>query len=156
MFHVVLFRPRIPQNTGAIVRLCANSGVSLHIVGPTGFVWDDRRLRRAGLDYQEWARIVHHDGPESALSVLPDRRFLLTTQGARRYTDVAFQADDVLVFGNETTGVPDDFRSRFDQDHSLYLPMVPGGRSINLANAVAITLFEAWRQSGFSGCQDRD
>lgn len=150
MLHIVLFEPEIPANTGNIIRLCANTGAQLHLIHPLGFDLDDKKLRRAGLDYHEWVNVDQHDSLESFVKKAnPKRIFALTTKGSKIYTDITFQDDDVLLFGPETRGLPDSFLSQHDKNHKLYLPMMPESRSLNLSNTVSIVLFEAWKQLGF-------
>ena len=152
MLNVVLVHPEIPPNTGNVIRLCANTGARLHLVEPLGFSLDSARLRRAGLDYREFATIRTHAGWQAFLDrERPVRRFALSTRGGRRPTDVAFERGDYLVFGSETRGLPDAILDGFPQERRLRLPMRPGNRSLNLSNAVAVTVFEAWRQFGFEG-----
>ena len=154
MLHIVLYQPEIPGNTGNIIRLCANTGARLHLVRPLGFELDDSKLRRAGLDYHEWADIRVHDDLELCLQELcapPARVFAFTTKGSRLYQEVAFQAGDILLFGPETRGLPADVLARFDGSTRLRLPMLPQSRSLNLGNAVSIVVYEAWRQLGFAG-----
>ena len=154
MFNIVLVQPEIPPNTGNVIRLAANAGALLHLVRPLGFDLDDRQLRRAGLDYHEYAQLVVHDGFDALLASAgpdPARMFALTTRGSRLYTEVRYAAGDWLVFGAETRGLPDVLRRRFAPAQQLRLPMRPGNRSLNLGNAVAVTVFEAWRQLGFAG-----
>lgn len=154
MFHIVLVSPEIPPNTGNVIRLAANTGAFLHLVRPLGFELDDARLKRAGLDYHEWARIEVHDMLDAALAAtnaMPERCFAMTTRGARPFAGVEFQRGDVFVFGRETAGLSDAQLQRFGPDERLRLPMRPGQRSLNLSNAVAVTVFEAWRQTGFEG-----
>lgn len=156
MFQVVLVHPEIAPNTGNVIRLCANTGAALHLVEPLGFVLDDARLRRAGLDYREWAQIRVHASWEALCDAerpAPDRLFALTTRGTRLPSSVAFQAGDWLVFGSESAGLPPALRARFPAAQQLRLPMRPGNRSLNLSNAVAVTVFEAWRQLGFAGSE---
>ena len=150
MTAVVLFRPEIPPNTGNVIRLCANTGTELHLVEPLGFRWEDRSLRRAGLDYHEFAHIVRHKNWQSCLDALAGRRlFAITTRGKSSPYEQQFQEDDVFVFGSETSGLPADVLASFPDSNRLRLPMREGQRSLNLSNAVAITVFEAWRQLGF-------
>ncbi|UXY14366.1 tRNA (cytidine(34)-2'-O)-methyltransferase [Chitiniphilus purpureus] len=150
MFHIVLFQPEIPPNTGNVIRLAANTGCSLHLVKPLGFELDDARLRRAGLDYHEYAPLQLHDDWAALQAALPGRRyFALTTRASRRIDSVAFTAGDVFVFGPETRGLPQALLDGFDAEARLRLPMRPGQRSLNLSNAVAVTVFEAWRQLGY-------
>ena len=152
MFDVVLFEPEIPPNTGNVIRLCANAGARLHLVEPLGFSMDDRQLRRAGLDYHELTSVRVHPSWEACRAALGQRRFFaLTSRATTSYADVRYAAGDVFVFGRETTGLPDEMLERFPSDRRLRLPMVPGNRSLNLSNAVAVVVFEAWRQLGFPG-----
>ena len=154
MFNVVLVHPEIPPNTGNVIRLCANAGARLHLVEPLGFAMDDAKLRRAGLDYHEWAGTrVHADWDALVRDARPDpaRMFALTTHGAVRPTEVAFRAGDWLVFGAESTGLPAALRDAFPPAQRLRLPMRAGNRSLNLSNAVAVVVYEAWRQLGFAG-----
>ena len=152
MFHVVLFQPEIPPNTGNIIRLCANTGSQLHLIEPLGFELDDKRLRRAGLDYHEYAEVRRHaDWPALLRDMQPDpaRMFALTTHGTQTVHDACFLPGDWLVFGAETRGLPPELRETFAPAQRLRLPMVPDQRSLNLSNAVAVTVFEAWRQNSF-------
>jgi tRNA (cytidine/uridine-2'-O-)-methyltransferase len=154
MFHIVLVAPEIPPNTGNVIRLAANTGCSLHLVEPLGFSMDDKLLRRAGLDYHEHAAVRRHaDWPSLLAAAAPhhDRMFAMTTRGARHVHEVAFAPGDWLVFGSETSGLPPAVRDGFAPDRRLKLPMRAGQRSLNLSNAVAVTVFEAWRQCGFAG-----
>ena len=154
MFHIVLVQPEIPPNTGNVIRLAANTGCSLHLVEPLGFSMDDRLLRRAGLDYHEYAEVCRHaDWGQflAACSPPPERLFALTTRATRAVHEVAFAPGDWLVFGSETAGLPDSVRVAFRPEQCLRLPMRAGQRSLNLSNAVAATVFEAWRQNGFAG-----
>ncbi len=152
MFAVVLVHPEIPPNTGNVIRLCANTGSELHLVEPLGFKLDDRELRRAGLDYHEYARlIVHADWAHCRAALGKRRRYALTTRGARSLFDCALGADDAFVFGCETAGLPQEVLADFAQDARLRIPMQPALRSLNLSNAVAVTVYEAWRQAGFAG-----
>ena len=153
MFHIVLVEPEIPPNTGNVIRLSANTGCTLHLVEPLGFSMEDRLLRRAGLDYHEAARVKRHASWEQFLSAEQpsrERLFALTTRGQRRVHDVSFIPGDWLVFGSETRGLPDAVRAHFGPSQALCLPMLPGQRSLNLSNAVAVTVFEAWRQQDFA------
>jgi tRNA (cytidine/uridine-2'-O-)-methyltransferase len=152
MFHIVLVEPEIPPNTGNIIRLSANTGCTLHLIEPLGFSMDDKHMRCAGLDYQEYAKLKRHaswqaflDSEQPAL----ERLFALTTRGTRNPYEVAFQPGDWLVFGSETKGLSDTVRQTFAPTQGLKLPMIEGQRSLNLSNAVAVTVFEAWRQNGF-------
>ncbi len=151
MFDIVLVEPEIPPNAGNAIRLAANTGCRLHLVEPLGFSMDDRQLKRAGLDYHELAcETTHKDWP-SCRSLLPGRiAFAITTKAARLYTDVAYARNDVLVFGAETRGLPQTVLDGFDDQHRVRLPMRPGNRSLNLSNAVAVAVFEAWRQLRFA------
>ena len=154
MFHVVLVSPEIPPNTGNVIRLCANTGCTLHLIEPLGFALDDARLRRAGLDYHEFATLRVHAGWSAFVDQeRPDplRMFALTTSGSRSPFEVSFRAKDWLVFGSETRGLPETVRAAFDANQRLRLPMRPGQRSLNLSNAVAVVVFEAWRQADFTG-----
>lgn len=152
MFNIVLVAPEIPPNTGNVIRLCANTGCSLHLIEPLGFSMDDKHMRRAGLDYHEYAQVRHHANWAAFLSAespAPDRLFAFTTRGSHSVFENTFRAGDWLVFGSETQGLPEDLRERFPALQRLRLPMLPGQRSLNLSNAVAVSVFEAWRQSGF-------
>jgi len=150
--HVVLFQPEIPPNTGNVIRLCANTGADLHLVRPLGFELDDKRLRRAGLDYREYARVsVHEDLDAFVATVSPRRMFAVSTRGRMRYDRVAYADDDALVFGPETRGLPQAIIDALPEEQRLRLPMRPGNRSLNLSNAVAVIVFEAWRQTAFKG-----
>ena len=154
MFDVILVEPEIPPNTGNAIRLCANAGARLHLVRPLGFEIDDRRLRRAGLDYHEWQPMRVHDSLEAALAAIGapiERCFALTTKAQRLVSDVAFAPGDVLVFGRETAGLSVQQRERFGSEQWIRLPMRTGQRSLNLSNAVAVVLYEAWRQQGYEG-----
>jgi tRNA (cytidine/uridine-2'-O-)-methyltransferase len=152
MLHVVLFQPEIPPNTGNVIRLCANTGAALHLVAPLGFALDDARLRRAGLDYHEFADVRVHPSLPACLSALASPRvFAFTARASRRYDQVAYGPGDALLFGPESRGLPDEVLSTVPADRQLALPMRPGQRSLNLSNAVAVAVFEAWRQAGFAG-----
>lgn len=152
MFNVVLYQPEIPPNTGNIIRLCANTGSRLHLVRPLGFAWDDRRLRRAGLDYGEFAEVALHDDLDRCLrSLHASRVFAFSTRGRTYHTDAGFQCDDVLLFGPETRGLPAAVLDTLPPERILRLPMRPDRRSLNLANTVAVAVYEAWRQLGFAG-----
>lgn len=153
MFHIVLVEPEIPPNTGNVIRLAANTGCHLHLVHPLGFAIDDKHLRRAGLDYHEYASVQQHADWQAFLATAqpdPQRLFTLTTRGTRSPYEVAWQPGDWLVFGSETRGISDTVRAAFGPGQRLKLPMLPGQRSLNLSNAVAVTVFEAWRQNGFA------
>jgi tRNA (cytidine/uridine-2'-O-)-methyltransferase len=154
MFHIVLVEPEIPPNTGNVIRLAANTGAFLHLVRPLGFQLDDARMRRAGLDYHEWARMRVHDSLAQALDEIggdPARRFALTTRGSVPIGERALRPGDVFVFGRETAGLSDEQMAHFPPGQRIRLPMRPQQRSLNLSNAVAVTVFEAWRQAGYEG-----
>jgi len=152
MFDVVLYRPEIPPNTGNVIRLCANTGARLHLIEPLGFAIDDRQLRRAGLDYHEFASVnVHRDWDACRVALGGRRIFALSTRGATPYAGVRYASGDAFVFGGETSGLPQEMLDGFDPDRRLRLPMRPGNRSLNLSNAVAVVVFEAWRQLQFPG-----
>ena len=152
MLHVILFRPEIPPNTGNVIRLCANSGAALHLIRPLGFELDDARLRRAGLDYHEYARVAVHDDLASCLAAIgAPRLFAFSTRGRVAHVDVCFADGDALLFGCETAGLPDDVLDSIPGAQRLRLPMQPHSRSLNLSNAVAVAVYEAWRQLGFVG-----
>ena len=152
MFAVVLYQPEIPPNTGNIIRLCANTGAELHLVEPMGFPWEDKQLRRAGLDYHEFAPVQRHASWEACKAALAGRRmFAMTTKGSRRHDAPAFAAGDVFVFGPESRGLPAELLEEFAAAQRLRLPMLPERRSVNLSNAVAVMVYEAWRQQGFAG-----
>ena len=154
MFDVVLYRPEIPPNTGNVIRLCANTGARLHLVEPLGFSLDDRQLRRAGLDYHEMANVTVHAHWDALLRALGERRmFALTRRAERSYAGVGFAPGDAFVFGAETRGLPDVTLEQFAPERRLRLPMRAGNRSLNLSNAVAVVVFEAWRQQGFGGAE---
>ncbi|MDN5869473.1 MAG: tRNA (cytidine(34)-2'-O)-methyltransferase [Nitrococcus sp.] len=152
MLHVVLFEPEIPPNTGNVIRLCANTGTQLHLIHPLGFRMDDRRLRRAGLDYREYARVQEH--PSYAAfrgQVHLSRLFAFTASARRAFHTAHYQPGDGLLFGSESRGLLRSLLDTFDEEDTLRLPMVAGNRSLNLSNAVAVAVFEAWRQLGFAG-----
>lgn len=152
MLHVVLFEPEIPPNTGNIIRLCANTGFSLHLIEPLGFELDDKRMRRAGLDYAEFAAVKIHPSLTECLASLPDAKvWAMTTKADIYHTEAHFTPGDVLLFGPETRGLPVDVRESLPREQCLKLPMGPNSRSLNLSNACAITVYEAWRQLDFSG-----
>ena len=154
MLHVVLFEPEIPPNTGNIIRLCANTGFQLHLVEPLGFDFDDKKLRRAGLDYHEFAAVQVHKDLDAALEAIqPKNVWALTTKGTGNYCDAQFLQGDVLLFGPETRGLPPEVRESLPQETLLRLPMKEESRSLNLSNACAVVVYEAWRQLGFSGGQ---
>ena len=152
MFHVVLYQPEIPPNTGNVIRLCANTGCRLHLVRPLGFELTDKQLRRAGLDYHEYAPLaVHSTWDDLKAALAGRRRFALTTRGTAALGHLRFAPGDVFVFGPETRGLPAEILAEFDVERCLRLPMLPTQRSLNLSNAVAVTVYEAWRQNGFAG-----
>lgn len=153
MFDIVLHRPEIPPNAGNVIRLAANTGARLHLVGPLGFSMDDKQLRRAGLDYREYASVrVHADWATCLKELRSNRIFALTTSAANSVYGTTFREDDAFVFGSETAGLPRELLENFPPEMRLRLPMRPGNRSLNLSNAVAVTVFEAWRQLGFAHC----
>jgi len=152
MFDVLLYQPEIPPNTGNAIRLCANTGARLHLIRPLGFTLEDAQLRRAGLDYHEYARLQVHETLDEALrTIAPKRLFALSTRGTVRFDTPAYAAGDAFLFGPETRGLPDDVLARVPDTHRLRLPMRPDNRSLNLSNAIAVVVFEAWRQNGFAG-----
>jgi len=157
MFDVILHQPEIPPNTGNVIRLCANTGARLHLVEPLGFSLDDRQLRRAGLDYHEYAGLQVHPSLEVALAAIAlangvaPRLFALSTRNAVRHDAPTYARNDAFLFGSETRGLPDEVLAQIPAQQRLRLPMRPGNRSLNLSNAVAVTVFEAWRQLGFTG-----
>lgn len=151
--RVVLYQPEIPPNTGNIIRLCANSGAELHLIRPLGFDMDDTRLKRAGLDYHEFANVRQHDSLEDFIAATgAGRIFACSTKGTKNYTDVSYRDDDVLLFGPESRGLPADVRESLPPEQVIRIPMRPDSRSLNLSNAVAVILYEALRQQGFPGC----
>ncbi len=154
MFHVILVQPEIPPNTGNVIRLCANTGAHLHLVRPLGFEIDDTRLRRAGLDYHEWQPVQVHDSLAVALAATgaaSERIFAMTTKGSTLVGDMPLRQGDVFVFGRETAGLSSEQLSLIGSDQRIRLPMLPEQRSLNLSNAVAVVVFEAWRQQGYAG-----
>lgn len=152
MFHVILYQPEIPPNTGNIIRLCANTGCQLHLIKPLGFTLEDKQLLRAGLDYHEFAKLQVHDDLASCLAAFDTARvFALTTKGAGVFHDLAYKAGDAFLFGPESRGLPPEVLSEFPDAQRVRLPMRPDNRSLNLSNTVAVAIFEAWRQTGFSG-----
>lgn len=152
MFHIALHEPRIAPNTGNIIRLAANNGCQLHLIEPLGFDLEEKKLRRAGLDYHEMANVHRHKDYPSFLAAMGDRRILAcTTKGSRPHDQIDYQNDDVLLFGSETSGLPDEVLNAIDAQNRLRIPMRPDSRSLNLSNAVAIISYEAWRQQGFAG-----
>lgn len=151
MLHVALYQPEIPPNTGNIIRLCANTGAQLHLIHPLGFRIDDKRLRRAGLDYAEWASVKEYkDFDDFKTRLKPQRIFACTTKATQAHTDVSYQDNDVLLFGPETRGLPLELMESLGKEHWLRIPMRENSRSLNLSNAAAIILYEAWRQLGFA------
>lgn len=147
MIHIALLQPEIPPNTGNIIRLCANSGAQLHLIYPLGFALDDKRMRRAGLDYHEWASIIHYDNTKAFMEKNATRRiFACSTKATQNYSDIQYQDNDMLLFGPETRGLPLELREHYG---AIRIPMLPTSRSLNLSNSVAIVLFEAWRQLEF-------
>ena len=154
MLNIVLYQPEIPPNTGNIIRLCANTGYRLHLIEPLGFVWDDKRLRRAGLDYHEFTEIQrHHDYAAFLASEQPTRLFALTTKGTPAHSDIQYQAGDYLLFGPETRGLPPEILDAMPPEQKIRLPMCPESRSMNLSNTVAVVVFESWRQLGYPGAK---
>jgi len=154
MFHVVLVQPEIPPNTGNVIRLCANTGCTLHLVEPLGFAMEDKQLRRAGLDYHEYASVRRHASWQALLDTErppPARMFAFTTHGSRPFSAAAWQPGDWLVFGSETAGLDPALRESFPPEQRVRLPMRAGQRSLNLSNAVAVAVFEAWRRNGYAG-----
>ena len=154
MFNIVLVHPEIPPNTGNVIRLAANTGCALHLIEPLGFSMDDKQLKRAGLDYHEYAPVRCHASWGAFIrdaQPAPDRLFAFTTRGSRPLADVAWRAGDWLVFGSETAGLPEAVRESFSEVQRVRLPLRAGQRSLNLSNAVAVAVFEAWRQCGYAG-----
>jgi tRNA (cytidine/uridine-2'-O-)-methyltransferase len=150
VFHIILYQPEIPPNTGNVIRLCANTGSQLHLVRPLGFDLDDRQLRRAGLDYHEYAELRVHENLTACLQALPDSRlFAFTTKGNRLYHQTSYQKGDALLFGPESRGLPPEVLRQLPPEQLLRLPMLPHSRSLNLSNTVAVAVFEAWRQCDF-------
>lgn len=155
MLDIVLYQPEIPPNTGNSIRLAANTGAHLHLVRPLGFDLSDRQLARAGLDYHDLARVSVHDDWAACQHALGGRRmFALSTRGVRRYDRVEYREGDVLLFGRETCGLPDEILASLPEENTLRIPMCPSNRSVNLSNAVAVVVFEAWRQLGFGGAAE--
>jgi len=152
MFHVILYQPEIPPNTGNIIRLCANTGCRLHLIRPLGFSLDDRQLLRAGLDYHEFATLQVHETLQDCLQIFDlSRVFALTTKGTQPFHATSYQAGDAFVFGPESRGLPAEILELFGSGQLMRLPMLPNNRSLNLSNTVAVAVFEAWRQCGFAG-----
>jgi tRNA (cytidine/uridine-2'-O-)-methyltransferase len=152
VFHVILFQPEIPPNTGNVIRMCANSGATLHLVKPLGFEITAATLRRAGMDYAELTHVQTHENWQACLTALGSARlFALSTRNARNYTEAQFSAGDAFLFGSETSGLPKELLEAVPEEQRLRLPMRPNNRSLNLSNTVAIVVYEAWRQLGFAG-----
>ncbi len=150
MFNIILFEPEIPPNTGNVIRLCANTGAQLHLIKPLGFALEDKQLKRAGLDYHEYASLQVHDDLATCLRTLPNSRlFAFTTKGSHPYHEAAFQAGDAFLFGPESRGLPTELLATLAPEQKLRLPMLPNSRSLNLSNTVAVAVYEAWRQCGF-------
>jgi len=154
MLNIVLFEPEIPPNTGNIIRLCANTGFQLHLIEPLGFAWDDKRLRRAGLDYHEFTAIKKHESYDAFLRVeQPERLFALTTKGTPAHSAVSYQAGDYLLFGPESRGLPAEILNALPAEHKIRIPMRAESRSMNLSNAVSVVVYEAWRQLDYAGAR---
>ncbi len=152
MLNIVLFEPEIPPNTGNVIRLCANTGFALHLIKPLGFTMDDKKLRRAGLDYRESQRVIVHNNWQMFIDdIAPERIFAISTKGKNNYHQVGFAPGDTLVFGPETRGLPEYFLAAIADPMILRIPMLPDNRSLNLSNSVAIVAYEAWRQMGYDG-----
>src|SRR5487761_2090068 len=152
MFHVILYQPEIPPNTGNIIRLCANTGCQLHLIKPLGFTLEDKQLLRAGLDYHEFAKLRVHEDLQDCLSEFdPARVFALTTKGAQPFHQVGYLPGDAFLFGPESRGLPAEVLNQFRDEQRVRLPMLPDNRSLNLSNTVAVAVFGAWRQAGFQG-----
>ena len=150
MFHCILYQPEIPPNTGNIIRLCANTHITLHLIHPLGFQLDDKRMKRAGLDYHEWARVQQHENFEDFLENVPlTRLFACSTKGTQNYATINYQPNDAFIFGAETRGLPASLLAQLPAEQIIRIPMHATSRSLNLSNAVAIILYEAWRQQGF-------
>lgn len=151
MFHIALHTPVMPANTGNIIRLCANTGCKLHLIEPLGFDFEEKKLRRAGLDYHDLAHVTRYPDYEAFLQAMAGKRiFACTTKGSKNYADVQYLADDVLLFGSETAGLPPEIRDAYPADRRIRIPMQESSRSLNLSNSVAVITYEAWRQHGFS------
>jgi tRNA (cytidine/uridine-2'-O-)-methyltransferase len=151
VLQVALYQPEIPPNTGNIIRLCANTGAQLHLIHPLGFAPNNKQLERAGLDYHDWTKILHHQDYEAFLAaVQPTRLFALSTHGKRHYSDVTYEKNDVFLFGPETRGLPKELLAALPEDHVIRIPMRSHSRSLNLSNAAAVVVYEAWRQLGFT------
>ncbi len=155
MIHVVLHNPKIPPNTGNVIRLMANTGFKLHLIEPLGFDFEEKQLRRAGLDYHDLSNVERHANYDAFIkAVSPERVFAITTKGKARYTDVNFKAGDVLLFGSETAGLPTGVMNQIPEQKRLLIPMQPNNRSLNLSNSVSILVYEAWRQLEFVGARE--
>jgi len=154
MLHIVLFEPEIPPNTGNIIRLCANTGYKLHLIEPMGFAWDDKRIKRAGLDYHEFAQVQRHaDFNTFVANVAPPRMFACTTKGSTRHSEAHYQPNDALIFGPESRGLPLNILQQMPDSHWLRIPMTADSRSMNLSNAVAVFVYESWRQLDYAGAR---
>lgn len=154
MLHIVLFEPEIPPNTGNIIRLCANTGYTLHLIEPLGFAWDDKRIKRAGLDYHEFAQVQRHANFGEFVKVIaPRRMFACTTKGQTKHSDAQYQAQDALIFGPESRGLPMDVLQQMPFENWLRIPMTANSRSMNLSNAVSVFVYESWRQLDFAGAR---
>ncbi len=154
MIDIVLYQPEIPPNTGNIIRLCANSGFALHLIEPLGFDWDDKRVRRAGLDYHEFAQVKRHPSLEAYMqSEQPKRVLACTTKGRAFHSEVVYQLGDALVFGPETRGLPNEVIDSLPPEQRVRIPMLPDSRSMNLSNAVSVFVYESWRQFGYPGAR---
>jgi len=154
MLDIVLYQPEIPPNTGNIIRLCANSGFSLHLIEPLGFDWEEKKVRRAGLDYHEFAEVEKHPNLESYIDARsPKRIFACTTKGKKFHSDASYELGDALIFGPETRGLPDEFIQSLPEEQRLRIPMLPNSRSMNLSNAVSVFVYETWRQMDYAGAK---
>lgn len=154
MLDIILYQPEIPPNTGNIIRLCANTGYQLHLIEPLGFDWDDKKVRRAGLDYHEFAKVKRYPNWQAYLDVNPEQRvYACTTKGTRWHSDVPYTAGDALLFGPETRGLPEEMIYALPEAQRLRIPMAPDSRSMNLSNAVSVFVYESWRQLGFAGAK---
>ena len=153
VIHVGLYEPEIPPNTGNIIRLCANTGAKLHLVEPLGFELDDKRLRRAGLDYHEWASVLRYKNAESLLESVKGKVYAITTRGKTHHTKVSYTPDDLILFGPETRGLPQSLIDSLPKEQRIRIPMQPDSRSLNLSNSVSVVVYEAWRQQKFMGAE---
>ena len=152
MLHIVLYQPEIPPNTGNIIRLCANTGFELHLIHPLGFDLDDKKLRRAGLDYKEFASIRNYANIQEFMEqIQPNRIFACSTKGKKAHSDAKFESGDAFIFGPETRGLPEDYLASLPDEQVIRIPMLPNSRSMNLSNSVAVIVYEAWRQLGYEG-----